>query len=40
MKVGSRLGMRLAGEITARGLIEGKRGEHGRVPFAVYAIER
>jgi RimJ/RimL family protein N-acetyltransferase len=35
-----RLGMRLAGEITARGLIEGKRGEHDRVPFAVYAIER
>jgi RimJ/RimL family protein N-acetyltransferase len=35
-----RLGMRLAGEIFARGLIEGKTGEHDRAPFAVYVVER
>jgi RimJ/RimL family protein N-acetyltransferase len=34
-----RLGMRLVGEITARGLIEGKGGEHDDAPFALYAIE-
>jgi hypothetical protein len=35
-----RLGMRWAGEITARGLIDGERGEHHNAPFALYAIER
>jgi len=35
-----RLGMRWAGEITARGLIDGKSGEHDDAPFAVYAIGR
>jgi RimJ/RimL family protein N-acetyltransferase len=35
-----RLGLRLAGEIRARGLIEGGTGEHDNAPFAVYAIER
>ena len=39
-KVIERLGMRLAGEITARGLIEGESGEHDNAPFALYAIER
>jgi hypothetical protein len=34
-----RLGMRMVGEITARGLIEGKGGEHDDAPFALYAIE-
>ena len=34
----ARLGMRWAGEITARGLIDGKSGEHDDAPFAVYAI--
>jgi RimJ/RimL family protein N-acetyltransferase len=32
-----RLGMRLAGEISHRGLIQGKSGEHDDAPFAVYA---
>jgi RimJ/RimL family protein N-acetyltransferase len=35
-----RLGMRLAGEISARGLVEAKSGEHDDAPFAVYAFER
>jgi RimJ/RimL family protein N-acetyltransferase len=35
-----RLGMRLAGEISARGLIEGSTGEHDDAPFALYLIER
>jgi RimJ/RimL family protein N-acetyltransferase len=35
-----RLGMQLAGEISARGLIEGMSGEHDNAPFALYAIER
>jgi len=35
-----RLGLRLKGEITACGLIEGKSGEHDDAPFAVYAIAR
>jgi RimJ/RimL family protein N-acetyltransferase len=35
-----RLGMRLAGEIRARGLVEGKSGEQDGAPFAVYAVER
>jgi hypothetical protein len=35
-----RLGMGLTGEITARGLIDGKSGEHDGAPFALYAIER
>jgi RimJ/RimL family protein N-acetyltransferase len=39
-KVMERLGMRLVGEITARGLIEGKSGEQDNAPFALYAIER
>jgi RimJ/RimL family protein N-acetyltransferase len=39
-KVMERLSMRWAGEITARGLIDGKSGEHDDAPFAVYAIER
>jgi len=39
-KVMERLGMRWAGEITARGLIDGKSGEHDDAPFAVYAIGR
>jgi RimJ/RimL family protein N-acetyltransferase len=34
-----RLGMRLAGEISARGLIEGTTAEHDNAPFALYAIE-
>jgi hypothetical protein len=32
--------MQLAGEIRARGLIEGESGEHDEAPFALYAIER
>jgi RimJ/RimL family protein N-acetyltransferase len=39
-RVMERLGMRLAGEITARGLIEGETGEHDHAPFSVYVIER
>jgi RimJ/RimL family protein N-acetyltransferase len=39
-KVMGRLGMQLAGEIRARGLIEGESGEHDGAPFALYAIER
>jgi RimJ/RimL family protein N-acetyltransferase len=39
-KVMGRLGMQLAGEIRARGLIEGESGEHDEAPFALYAIER
>ncbi len=39
-KVMERLGMRLVGEIRARGLIEGKTCEHDNAPFALYAIER
>lgn len=35
-----RLGMRLVGEIRARGLIAGESGEHDDAPFALYAIER
>jgi hypothetical protein len=35
-----RLGMRYAGEIKARGLIEGNSGEYDDAPFALYAIER
>jgi hypothetical protein len=35
-----RLGMRWAGEITARGLIDGTSGEHDNAPFALYAIGR
>jgi RimJ/RimL family protein N-acetyltransferase len=35
-----RLGLQFAGEISARGLIEGKTGEHDNAPFALYAIER
>jgi RimJ/RimL family protein N-acetyltransferase len=35
-----RLGMRPAGEVRARGLVEGRDGEHDHAPFAVYAIER
>jgi RimJ/RimL family protein N-acetyltransferase len=38
-KVMERLGMQLAGEISARGLIEGKTGEYD-APFAVYVIQR
>jgi RimJ/RimL family protein N-acetyltransferase len=34
-----RLGMQFAGEISARGLIEGTTGEHDDAPFALYAIE-
>lgn len=37
-KVMERLGLRLAGEITARGLVEGKSGEHDAAPFALYTI--
>lgn len=37
-KVMERLGMRLAGEIKARGLVEGKSGEHDGAAFALYAI--
>jgi hypothetical protein len=33
-----RLGMQLAGEIRARGLVEGKRGVRDAAPFALYAI--
>ena len=39
-KVMERLGMRWAGEIAARGLIDGKSGEHDNAPFALYAIGR
>lgn len=39
-RVMERLGMRLAGQIRARGLVEGRKGEHDDAPFAVYAIER
>jgi RimJ/RimL family protein N-acetyltransferase len=39
-RVMERLGMRLAGQIRARGLIEGKSGEHDQARFAVYAAER
>jgi RimJ/RimL family protein N-acetyltransferase len=35
-----RLGMRWAGEIMSRGLIEGESGERDEAPFALYAIER
>jgi hypothetical protein len=35
-----RLGMRWAGEIMARGLIEGRSGEHDGAPFALYAVGR
>jgi RimJ/RimL family protein N-acetyltransferase len=35
-----RLGMRWAGEIVARGLIEGRSGEHDNAPFALYAVGR
>jgi RimJ/RimL family protein N-acetyltransferase len=34
-----RLGMVLAGEIRATGLIDGKSGEYANAPFAVYVIE-
>jgi RimJ/RimL family protein N-acetyltransferase len=37
-KVMERLGMRLAGEIRACGLIEGRSGVHDAAPFALYAI--
>lgn len=37
-KVMERLGMRLAGEIKARGLVEGKSGEQDGAAFALYAI--
>jgi hypothetical protein len=39
-KVMVRLGMRWVGEIAARGLIDGKSGEHDNAPFALYAIGR
>jgi RimJ/RimL family protein N-acetyltransferase len=39
-KVMERLGMRWVGEIAARGLIDGKSGEHDNAPFALYAIGR
>jgi RimJ/RimL family protein N-acetyltransferase len=35
-----RLGMRWAGEIMSRGLIEGRSGEHDTAPFALYAVGR
>jgi RimJ/RimL family protein N-acetyltransferase len=35
-----RLGMRWAGEIMSRGLIEGGGGEHDNAPFALYAVGR
>ena len=35
-----RLGMRRAGEIMSRGLIEGRSGEHDNGPFALYAVGR
>lgn len=35
-----RLGLRFAGEITARGLVEGTRAEQDDAPFAVYSIGR
>jgi RimJ/RimL family protein N-acetyltransferase len=35
-----RLGMKSVGEITARGLVEGKSGEYDDAPFALYAIGR
>jgi RimJ/RimL family protein N-acetyltransferase len=35
-----RLGMRWAGEIMSRGLIEGRGGEHDNAPFALYAVGR
>jgi RimJ/RimL family protein N-acetyltransferase len=35
-----RLGMRWAGEIRSRGLIEGRSGEHDGAPFALYAVGR
>jgi RimJ/RimL family protein N-acetyltransferase len=35
-----RFGMRWAGEISARGLVEGKSGEHDNAPFALYAVSR
>jgi RimJ/RimL family protein N-acetyltransferase len=39
-KVMERLGMQLAGEIRARGLIEGSRGERDDAPFALYRVGR
>jgi RimJ/RimL family protein N-acetyltransferase len=33
-----RLGMRLAGQFPARGLVEGRPGVHDGAPFALYAI--
>jgi RimJ/RimL family protein N-acetyltransferase len=35
-----RLGMRWAGQIMARGLVEGSSGEHDSAPFALYAVGR
>jgi hypothetical protein len=31
-----RIGMRYAGEIRSRGMVEGLEGEHDDAPFAVY----
>jgi RimJ/RimL family protein N-acetyltransferase len=39
-KVMDRLGMRWAGEIRARGLIEGGSGEQDNAPFALYGVGR
>jgi hypothetical protein len=35
-----RLGMRWAGQIMSRGLMEGSSGEQDSAPFALYAIGR
>jgi RimJ/RimL family protein N-acetyltransferase len=37
-RVMERLGMRWAGEIISRGLIEGRSDEHDNAPFALYAV--
>jgi RimJ/RimL family protein N-acetyltransferase len=39
-KVMERLGMQLAGQVSARGLIEGGGGEQDNAPFALYGVGR